>query len=161
MLVKCKCHDIKIDRDTAFKVIIKSKNNYYCSEQDYLYIQREKDSREESIVTIKLIIGNTTNTALFKELKTIGDIYGYYKISAYLKDNKDVLIKTMNKSFGNEFGKIKYFFTIVKNNIGDFKEEPKITEIKEIAENYSVNYKQRKRKKSLNEYLNDYLEEDK
>jgi hypothetical protein len=161
ILVKCKCHSVKIDRDIAFKVITNGKNNYYCSEQDYLYMKREKESREDSIIAIKLIIGETTNTALFKELKIVGDIHGYYKILAYLKENNDMLKKIMNKSFGNEFGKIKYFFTIVKNNIGDFKEQLKTTEIKEITENYSVNYKQKKKKKSLNEYLNEYLEEDK
>jgi len=161
MLVKCKCHDEKIERDTAFKIVVKGKNNYYCSEKDYLHIKREKESRENSITTIKLIIGDTTNTALFKELKIVGDIHGYYKISAYLRDNKDMLIKIMTKSFGNEFGKIKYFFTVVKNNIGDFKEETKTNEIKEISENYSVNYKPKIKKKSLNEYMEEYLEEEK
>jgi len=43
MLVICKCHGIKKERNTLYKVIVNGKNNYYCSEQDYIKMQEEKE----------------------------------------------------------------------------------------------------------------------
>jgi hypothetical protein len=154
LLVKCKCHGYKIERDTAYKININGKNEYYCNEKEYLKIIEEKRSRVESLNLINEIFGYiVTNTILFKELTDISNIYTYKKIYYYIKENKYNLEKFMNKDFNNEYGKIKYFTTILKNNLHDIKiiEKEIIKQIDaEIIENI---YKPKQRKKSLEEYL--------
>ena len=155
ILVKCKCHENnKIERDTAFKVIINGKNEYYCSEKYYLLIKEEKENRIKCIENINKIFGYTiTNTALFKELKIIAEIYTYKKINSYLMDNNNFLEKVMSKDFSSEYGKIRYFITILNNNLQDYK----LKEPEAIRQSYieiiEVNYKSKERKKNLLEYI--------
>lgn len=161
MLVKCKGCGKKNERDISFKVVVKGKNHYYCNEGEYNKIQIEKESRVKILGLIQEIIGRTTNTVLFKELKVIADIHGYYRILNYIEHNKAVLIKNTNKHFNSEYSKIRYFCAILKNNISDYKIEKEIIENdKGITEFISVKYKSRKKKKSLNDYLNEYFEEE-
>lgn len=155
ILVKCKCHDNnKIERDTAFKVIINGKNEYYCTEKDYLLIKEEKENRINCIENINKIFGYViTNTALFKELKLIAEIHTYKKINLYLMDNISFLEKVMSKEFSREYGKIRYFMTILNNNLQDYKlKQPE--PIKQLdIEMIEVNYKSKERKKNLSEYI--------
>ena len=51
----------------------------------------------------------------------------------------------------------EFFFTIIKNRIGDFKQEKTLEENNKFCECTPIKYKSRNRKKSLNEYLNEYL----
>lgn len=154
MLVKCKCHSEKIDRDTAFKVIINNKNEYYCTEKDYLKIKQEKENRKNLFDNINNLFGYiVTNTILYKEISELSKIYPYAKINSYINDNSQMLEKYMSKSFNNEYGKIKYFTTIIKNNIKDYVvSKPK--NIKQSnTEIVSVIYTPKTRKKSMDEYL--------
>lgn len=80
-------------------------------------------------------------------------IYTYKKISLFLNDNYKFLEKTMSKKFDTEYGKIKYFTTILKNNLRDYTQsKPEIIKQlnNEVIENKFV---PRERKKSIDEYL--------
>jgi len=157
MLIICKCHGIKKERNTLYKVIVNGKNNYYCSEQDYIKMQEEKESKIIVFNMINDIFGyKVINTAIFKELSEISNIHTYNKISSYIQDNKSQLEIFMRKDFDTEYGKIRYFSTILKNNLVDYK-IPKKDKDKEInVEIVNVKYTSRNRKKNLNEYLDEF-----
>lgn len=157
MQVTCKICKKKIERDAAYKIIINGKNQYYCSEKEYLDDLEEKQSRFEVFEICKEILGGTTNTLIFKDMTEISSIHSYKKIKGYLLENKDKLNGFMNRNFNGEYGKIKYFMVIVKNNIGDYIQENKIERNIEV-ETTEVNYKARPRKKSLNQFINEYDE---
>jgi hypothetical protein len=153
LLVKCKCHGYKIERDTAYKIKINNKNEYYCNEKEYQKITEEKKYRLELLNLVNEIFGYVvTNTILFKELTEISNVHTYKKTYCYLNENKSNIEKFMSKDFNSEYGKIKYFTTILRNNLHDFKiVEETIKQVNvEIVENI---YKPKQRKKSLEEYL--------
>ena len=156
MLVKCKCHSEKIDRGTAFKVIINNKNEYYCTEEDYLRIQNDKETRKNLLDKINNIFGYViTNTILYKELSEITKVHSYSKINSYVNENSQMLEKYMGKSFNNEYGKIKYFTTIIKNNIKDYIMTTPTSIKQSDAEVVGVMYKAKSRKKSMDAYLDE------
>lgn len=153
MLVKCKGCGNKNERNDSFKVVVNEKNQYYCSEKEYLEIKEARETKKSVLDIINQIFGyEITNTAIYKELTEISNVHTYKKINSYLIDNKEFLIKTMNKSFQNEYGKIRYFATIIKNNIRDYI--PKQEEVhKQLGEITEIKYKPKERKKGLSEYL--------
>lgn len=157
MLVKCKCHtNKKIDRDKAFKVVVNNKNEYYCTEQDYLKIKEDKEIRKLLIDKINEVFGYViTNTILFKELSEIAKIYPHAKINSYINDNLQLLQKYMSKSFNNEYGKIKYFTTILKNNLKDYIVSIPVVIKQSDAEIVEVKFKPKNRKKSMDDYLDE------
>jgi len=158
MLVMCRACKKKNDRDTSFKVIINGKNHYYCNEKEYLNEVATKKAKIEVFELCTEILGSTTNTILFKEITGIANIHTFVKILGYLTDNIQSIKGFMSKSFNSEYGKIKYFTTIVKNGIGDYVVETKIERFVEV-ETTEVNYQRRDRKKSLSQYIDEYKEE--
>lgn len=156
MLVTCKKCKAKIDRDGAYKVIVKNKNNYYCSQSEYDNMVLENESRLKAIDLSFELIGNTTNTALLKELSEIAKVHSYQKIKRYLESEFDYINKSMRKNFVNEYAKIRYFVAIIKNQIGDFMINEKTAETLsyiDIVED--VKYSPTKRK-SFNELIDEY-----
>ena len=157
MLVKCKCHSVKIDRDIAFKVVVNSKNEYYCSELEYLELKEKKEIRKILLEKINEVFGYIiTNTILNKELSELSKVYSFKKINSYVSENMIELQKFMSRSFTSEYGKIKYFTTILKNNLKDYIVANSEI-IKESTEQEVIitKYKPRNRKKSLDEYISD------
>lgn len=157
MLVKCKCHGEKHERNDLFKVVVNNKNEYYCSENDYITIKKEKDYKADIYSTINEIFGyKVINTLLFKEISNIATTTSYEKLHNYINYNKEMLNKIMSgKTFNNEVGKIRYFSTIIKNNIIDYVKqddeqlslEPKEYDIEKVL------YKPKNRRKCINDYL--------
>jgi len=155
MLVSCRACKRKNDRESSYKVIVNGKNHYYCNEKEYLDEIAASKAKLEVFKLCTEILGSTTNTILFKEMTGIASIHTYVKILGYLTDNIEKVNGFMSKSFNSEYGKIKYFTTILKNNIGDYVAETKIERNIEV-ENTEVNYKRKPRKKSLSQYLDEY-----
>ena len=157
MLVKCKCHiDNKVDRDTAFKIKVNGLNEYYCSEQDYLIIKEAKESRKILLDKINDVFGySVTNTILYKEIKELLISNSYTKLNSYINDNFQMLQKYMSKPFNNEYGKIKYFTTIIRNNIRDYIMSKPETARQSDAEIIGVRYTPKNRKKNMNQYLDE------
>ena len=73
-------------------------------------------------------------------------------------DNINFLEKVMSKDFSNEYGKIRYFITILNNNLQDYKLKEPETIRQSNSEIIEVNYKPKERKKNLSEYIEE-LEE--
>lgn len=157
MLVKCRICKNKIERNEAYKVVVKDKNQYYCNAEEFSEWNRENENRMKSIDLIFELIGETTNTSLMKELSQIAKVHSYTKIANYLETNMFDLDISMNKEFETEYGKIRYLMAIVKNSIADFKE--KEDENEEIVPNVDfveeVKYRPTK-KKSFADFIDEY-----
>lgn len=153
MLVKCKSCQRKLDRATAYKVIVNDKNNYYCNELEYRDIKRKQEIKDNTYLKIYNIFGyKVTNTSLFKEINELVGVYGYEKIFSYLELNYDYLTDVMTKIFNSEYGQIRYFSTILRNNLCDFKIEVDMSDRQFTVDIPKDNYKPKQRKKSLTEY---------
>lgn len=150
MLVKCRACQQKIDRDTAFRLVVKGRNHYYCSKQEYDNIQYQKELKSNTYLKIYDIFGRkVTNTILFKEINELVEVYGYEKIYGYLSENHKYLSNVMSKQFNNEYAQIRYFSAILKNSLADFKlvKQEEKREIK--VDMVNSKYKPRQRKKTL------------
>lgn len=125
MLVKCKICGNKTERAEAFKVVgDDNKNKYYCNEKEYNTWLKSKEERDGTYCLIDAILERkVTNTALFKEINELAEIYTYGSILAYLKENEAYLHNVMQKEFNSEYSEIRYFTAILKNNLTDFKQK--------------------------------------
>lgn len=87
-----------------------------------------------------------------KEIQSWLLIANYKTIVSYLNDNKSFLVNIISKKdFNNDFGKIKYFSVIIKNNIITYKPiKEKI--VKTEIECYENKYRAKRRRKCLNDY---------
>lgn len=170
-MARCNCrYDKKqLDTKTAFKVVIKEKNAYFCSEEcynRYLSDKAEQDKIDaeygEIIALTKQIFGYEFQSIglLRREIKVWETLSTRAKIIAYLKENKDWLGGVMSKEFASDFNRVRYYSVIVAGKLHDFK--PK--QVVEIAQHEKtieisgvgpVNYKPRETRRGL-----DFLEDE-
>lgn len=157
MLVICKGCKNKIERNEAFKIVVKNKNTYYCSVTEYETINIEKESKNKAIDLVFEIIGETTNTAIFKELADIAKVHTYAKLFKFIEGNMIDLDAALSRNdFVHEYAKIRYFSAIIKNQIGDFKEEIENTDVNDYVDVVEeVKYVPTK-KKSFADFINEY-----
>lgn len=133
---KCRYDKKPVDTKTAFKVVIKDKNTYWCSEECYkLYCEaQEKQAKinaeyDEIFELTKEIFGYefTGYSLLKREINTWEKVGTRGKIISYLKENKDWLSTTMSKEFANDYNRVRYYSTIVASKLHDYK--PKAAEV--------------------------------
>jgi hypothetical protein len=158
LLVKCKGCTNKIDRDTAYKVVVKGKNTYYCNVEEYETINIEKESKNKVIDLAFELVGKTTNTTLFKELTDISKVHTYTKMLKFMEENMiDLDVAMSRNDFVHEFAKIRYFAAIIKNQIGDYKEKLEVenTEVYGFDFVEEVKYTPTK-KKSFADFIDEY-----
>ena len=149
--VKCRICGAKTERNNAYKVTINGKNEYYCNEQEYKQKQKQIADRTNTINIINEIFGyEITNSAMNKELKEISTNHSFDKIYSFLYDNKSMLERSLNKTFSSEYGKIRYFTTIIKNNIVDYI---KVDDESYITDNeyeiLDIKYKPKKKRRAM------------
>lgn len=153
---KCQVCKKEINKENCYKVPKKNGGFfYYCSETEYLKMIGKKNTYDNVKKKIEDIIGVTINSTINKEISIWNTVADFNTIYDYLCQNEDFLYKTIhNKSFDTEYGKIRYFSAIVKNNIKDFKEkEVKEEPVKSFdVEIYEVKFKPKKRRKCLTDY---------
>ena len=65
------------------------------------------------------------NSTIHKEWKRWNNLVSNEQIAEYLTENKNYLLEVMKKDFSSEFGKIRYFSTILCNKLMDFKPKAK------------------------------------
>ena len=150
ILVKCKICGTKIERNDAYKVVVKGKNEYYCNEKEYKQKLKQKVDKDNTINIINEIFGyEVTYSTINKELKELSANHSFEKIYSYLYDNKSMLERSLSKTFSSEYGKIRYFSTIIKNNIVDYvmDDEPYITENE--YEVLDIKYKPKKKRRAM------------
>lgn len=142
-MAKCNCrYDKKqLDTKTAFKVIIKGKNTYWCNEDCYNKHLADKEKQDkinaeyDQIYELtKQIFGYefTGYSLLKREVNVWEKVGNREKIIAYLTENKDWLHDVMSKEFASDFNRVRYYSTIVAGKLHDWKhsvveiEKPKI-----------------------------------
>lgn len=152
MLVKCRLCSKKVDRNEAFKVIVGGKNVYYCNESEYQNVLHEKEVRHDTYECINQIFGyKVLNSALYKEINLLLEVYSYDCVLGYLTENKQYLTNILEKDFSSEYAKIRYFSAILKNNMADFKmKQPEIPKDVEI-DIPVIKYKRKNKRRSLSE----------
>ena len=143
-MARCKCgYDKKqLDTKTAFKVVIKEKNTYWCSEECYNHYLADKEKQDkinaeydEIYELTRQIFGYefTGYSLLKREINTWEKVGTRAKIIAYLKENKDWLSGVMNKEFASDFNRVRYYSVIVAGKLHDFKPKVEIIEKPKIV----------------------------
>ena len=136
-MARCNCkYDKKqLDTKTAFKVVIKEKNTYFCDEEcynKYLADKAEQDKikaeYDEIIDITREIFGYEFQSIglLRREITAWERVSTRQKIIAYLKENKEWLSNSMSKEFASDFNRVRYYSVIVAGKLHDWK--PKIAE---------------------------------
>lgn len=141
MRCNCKYDKKQLDTKTAFKVVIKEKNMYFCTEECYNHYLADKEKQDkinaeydEIYELTKQIFGYefTGYSLLKREINTWEKVGTREKIISYLKENKDWLSNTMSKSFASDYHRVRYYSTIIAGKLHDYKpraievEKPKI-----------------------------------
>ena len=141
-MARCNCkYDKKqLDTKTAFKVVIKEKNTYFCDENCYNKYLADKAEQEKINAEYDEII-DITREIFGYEFQSIGllrrEITAWEKVGtrqkiiAYLKENKEWLRNSMSKEFASDFNRVRYYSTIVIGKLHDWK--PK--EFEKVSEN--------------------------
>ena len=158
--MKCRVCSTKIERNDAYKVVVNGKNEYYCNEKEYKQKLKQKVDRDNTLNIINEIFGyEITNSALNKELKEISVNHSFEKIYSYIYDNRQMLQRSLSKDFSSEYGKIRYFSTIIKNNIIEYvmNDEPYITENE--YEVLDIKYKPKKKRRAMCDIEKELLED--
>lgn len=142
-MARCKCGYDKnpLDTKTAFRVVIKDKNVYFCSEDCYNHFLEAKEKQDkinaeydEIYELTKQIFGYefTGHSLLKREINTWEKVGTRAKIIAYLTENKGWLSDVMSKEFASDFNRVRYYSVIVAGKLHDFKpkaieaEKPKV-----------------------------------
>ena len=148
---KCRYDNREVDRKTAFKVVIKDKNTYWCSEKCYqLHCEaQERQAKinaeyDEIYELTKQIFGYefTGYSLLKREVNTWEKVGTRAKIIAYLTENKNWLSGVMRKEFASDYNRVRYYSAIVAGKLHDFKpkslevEKPKVV----VEEQYETKY---------------------
>lgn len=132
---KCKYDKRQIDTKTAFKVVIKDKNTYFCSEDcydKYLADKAEKDQLKAEYDKIyelsSKIFGYAIGSySLLKaQIQLIEKTASRQKIIQYLQGEEDFLANVMNREFDDEFCRIRYFKSVITSKIYDYKPKPRM-----------------------------------
>lgn len=154
MQVKCRVCKTKIERTDAYKVVIDGKNHYYCTEKEYKDLLAQKEVKDNTYNLINHIFEKkVTNTALFKEINALLETHTYEEILSYLQNNEDYLCRVMSKDFQSEYAKIRYFSTILKNNMADFQQKEEVKIVRDVKIDVSESkFKRKNKRKPLVEY---------
>lgn len=132
--VKCKICGNELDLNLAYCIkkisekTGKTRNEYYCSEEEYKNNEREKQLYKEIQYFTDNILGHPiTNNNRNKKIKELQDAgYTNEQIFRCFKYYKDDIIYYMDlKEDMKENQKILYMFAVIGNNIADFVKEDK------------------------------------
>lgn len=147
---KCKFCGNKVDSDYAFQTCNRSgKSSYWCSQSEYIkYVIEENKRKTVKSYVFRILNEEISHAQLTKELNDWHETNSWDKLIAYFEANADSLENTMrSKESISIYRKIKYFSSIVKNTIDDFKlevEEP-IRPASEFVEPVINNNKKKRR----------------
>ncbi|EPY2278026.1 hypothetical protein ACXAT3_002778 [Clostridium sporogenes] len=118
---KCKCKICKkiLTTDKAYKVVINSKNIYYCSEGEYKRDLKNKQNKDKCFNTIKHILNEPFITPIMKkEVNKLNKFYDYIIIERTFRECEDSIKWFLNnKEYNTEYAKTRYIMVIIQNNI--------------------------------------------
>lgn len=162
MLVICKSCRNKVDKKIAVVYEEKGRQNkYFCCEECYDNFVNELEKKKKDAenkdrcweIIKEIFCREVTNSILWKEMNSLYSVYGSELVDDYLSSEKSDIAKAMYKDFDSEYAEIRYFAAILKNNLTDYKKKANVIEKKvEVVvevDPMTVNYKPKKRRKSL------------
>ena len=125
--VTCKICGQKIEKESAYCITKinetsgKKTNLYYCSLDEYNKDKRNKELWLENMRIFDSIIGYTCiNKVKTNEFKELEEYYSREQIyNCLIRNANEIKLYLEQKNIIEEFGKIKYIFSCVKNKIKD------------------------------------------
>lgn len=136
---KCKICGTSLVTDSAYKVTDKNgKNKYYCSQSEFEAEETRKKKREEDRNKVYNLICDMfgyeiQNTQFFAEWTLWNKLKSDEIIYKYLRENETYLQQICDKSFNNEYQKIRYFSAVLKNSLRDFKPKAEVVDKPKIV----------------------------
>lgn len=166
-MAKCKCRICGTPHNTedAYKIVVNNKSQYYCSQAEYEEdLERKKKAQEDKNKVYNLICDmfgyQIQNSQFFAEWTLWNKLKSNEIIYKYLRENEDFLCRVCDKSFNNEYQKIRYFSAILKNSLRDFESKVEVVEQPKVVveEHYETKYKPKARQ-ALDDFEEDYDEQ--
>lgn len=139
MQVTCQICRSKIERDTAYKIVVGKTNKYYCSEQEWKAEEDRKIRAAEDKSRVYRLICNIMgereiiSTALFKEWQVWNKVADNAKIAKYLEENKDYLTSVIARLGSSEYARIRYLSTIIRDKIKAFVPKVEVKEVPKVV----------------------------
>ncbi len=136
---KCQICKAPLDTSTAYKVTDKKgKNKYYCNQTEFEAEEtRKQKAKEDKDKVYRLVCDlfgyEIQNTQLYAEWQLWNKLKPNDVIYKYLRENEEYLQEICNRSFGNEYQRIRYFSAVLKNSLRDY--QSKVEEKVEVKEN--------------------------
>lgn len=138
MARKCKCQvcQKELTTDKAYKVNINGRSKYYCSEDEYRDLIKQQEDRQHCLELIsKYMRLKFATPHIQKEVNKLKEYYDYIVIEKCFKENESTISWFLdNNDNSSEFGKSRYIFTIIQNNINktDRKHKKELEEMKQM-----------------------------
>ena len=162
-MAKCKCRICGTSHNTkdAYKVVVNNKNQYYCSQVEYeenlAQKEKEKEDRDRLYYLICDMFGyQIQNTQFFAEWTLWNKLKSDEIIYKYLRENENYLQQVCDRSFDNEYHKIRYFSAILKNSLRDFVPKVEVVEKpKVVVEEYYETKHKPKTRQALEDFEED------
>lgn len=125
--VKCKICGQQIEKNDAYCITKinentgKKTNSYYCNLDEYNKDKRNKELWLENMRIFDSIIGYTCiNKVKTNEFKELEEYYSREQIyNCLIKNANEIKLYLEQKNIIEEFGRIKYIFSCVRNKIKD------------------------------------------
>lgn len=125
--VKCKICSQQIDTDNAYCITKinentgKKTNSYYCSEEEYLEDKEKKELWKKVLVAVDDILGYTCiSKTKVNMIKEIEEHYSRKQLYNCLINNANEIKRYLEqKNIYEEYGRLSYIFSCVKNKIKD------------------------------------------
>lgn len=138
--VKCKKCRKELYNTEAYQVVEGTKKYYYCTEEEYNEILKEKEQYNSCLETIaKIINAKFVAPLMIKKVNEIRQFYDYHVIERAFKECQSTIQWSIdNREFNNEFAKAKYIISIVANNIAKVDKKIK-QERKELERLFTKN----------------------
>ena len=123
MARKCKCKLCGkwLTTDIAYR---DEKGKYYCSQEEYEEIQRDRQRKEECFKYLEGFMRVPISKIARKRINELHEYYSYEVIYRTIKFVEDrIRYAVENKNFNNEQSEVNYLMAIISNNINEVYKE--------------------------------------
>ena len=134
---KCRACGKELSTNEAFKVTEGKVNKYYCTQEEYEEIQRDKQRKEECFKHLEGFMKVPISKIARKRINELHEYYSYEVIYRTIKFVEDrIRYAVENKNFNSEQAMVNYLIAIIENNINIvLKEyEKEIADFKKLFE---------------------------
>ena len=115
---KCRACGKELSTNEAFKVTEGKVNKYYCSQEEYEEIQRDKQRKEECFKYLEGFMKVPISKIARKRINELHEYYSYEVIYRTIKFVEDrIRYAVENKNFNSEQAMVNYLIAIIENNI--------------------------------------------